>query len=371
MSNLQLSELVGKFDISLNIKNIAPFGNGHINDTFLVKSEPEEMPDYILQRKNHQIFKDVPGMMKNIVLTTGHIRNMLIAAGEKEVHRKVMTYIPATDGKMFVNDRDGNFWTLFLFIADSKSVENIQRPAQAFSAARAFGHFQQQLADLPGEELIETIPNFHNGISRLYDFQLSILKDLAGRVADNQLLIKKITDRSAEMTSLQRWLDDRSLPLRITHNDTKINNILFDQENNPLCVIDLDTVMPGSALYDFGDAIRTLGNRAPEDEPDLDKIAFNHEIFEAFAKGYLSEAKAFLTQKEIDHLAFSCRYMAWEQAMRFLTDYLNGDTYYKTDYPGHNLVRTKAQVRYLEVLEENKELMEKIVTEGVQTKTEG
>ena len=361
MNNPQFSELIHKFDIDLYIKEIAPYGNGHINDTFLVKTSPAKTPDYILQRKNHKIFKNVPGMMKNIVLTTNHIRNKLVSAGVNEVNRKVMTYLPAKDGQMFVNDDDGNFWTLFLFVADSFSVESIQKPEQAFSAARAFGHFQQQLADLPGEKLIETIPNFHNGISRLKDFQSAILKDIAGRVNDNQLLINKILDRSAEMTLLQRWLDNKTLPLRITHNDTKINNILFDQDNNTLCVIDLDTVMPGSALYDFGDAIRTLGNMAPEDEPDLGKIAFNKEIFEAFAHGYLSEARAFLTITEIDHLVFSCHYMAWEQAMRFLTDFLNGDVYYKTDYPGHNLVRTKAQIRYLEVLEENKEVMETVV----------
>lgn len=364
MNNPIFSELINKFNISIDINDIAPFGNGHINDTYLVKTNPPEAPDYMLQRKNHQIFKDVPGMMNNIVIATNHIRNKLIAAGEKEVDRKVMTYIPAKDGRMFVNDDSGNYWTLFLFIADCRVVESIQEPGQAYSAARAFGHFQQLLADLPGEKLIETIPNFHNGISRLFDFQLSILKDVAGRVNDNQLLINKIIERSAEMTLLQHWLDDHTLPLRITHNDTKINNILFDQDYNTLCIIDLDTVMPGSALYDFGDAIRTLGNTAPEDEPNLSKIAFNRDIYEAFAQGYLSEAKTFLTPKEIGHLAFSCRYMAWEQAMRFLTDYLNGDVYYKTDYPGHNLVRTNAQVRYLEVLEENKEVMEAIVNAG-------
>ena len=361
MSNPQFSKLIELFDINLNINEITAFGNGHINDTYLVKASSSESSDYILQRKNHKIFKNVPGMMNNIVISTNHIRNKLIAAGEKEVHRKVMTYIQAKDGKMFVNDDEGNFWTLFLFIADSCGVESIQNPEQAYSAARAFGHFQEQLSDLPGEKLIETIPNFHNGISRLNDFQIAVSKDLAGRVNDNQLIIDKILDRSSDMTSLQRKLDEKTLPLRITHNDTKINNILFDRDNNTLCVIDLDTVMPGSALYDFGDAIRTLGNTAPEDEPDLTKIKFNKEIFEAFAQGYLSEAKVFLNPLEIEYLAFSCRYMAWEQAMRFFTDYLNGDIYYKTDYQGHNLVRTKAQIRYLEVLEENSDLMEAIV----------
>jgi len=361
MNNTLLTELVSKFDIKLNINTIAPFGTGHINDTYLVRTNPPEAPDYILQRKNHKIFKNVAGMMKNIVITTNHIRTKLIAEGITEVDRKVMTYYAAKDGKMYVNDEEGNFWTMFLFIADCRVVENIQEPGQAFGAAQAFGHFQHQLADLPGEMLIETIPNFHNGISRLSNFQEAVLQDAAGRVNDNQLLINKILDRSSEMTGLQRGLDEKTLPLRITHNDTKINNILFDQDYHPLCIIDLDTVMPGSALYDFGDAIRTLGNTAPEDEPELNKIEFNRVIFEAFAQGYLSGAKVFLTPEEIGQLAFSCRYMAWEQAMRFLTDFLNGDTYYKTDYEGHNLVRTKAQVRYLEVLEENSHIMEEII----------
>jgi thiamine kinase-like enzyme len=250
---------------------------------------------------------------------------------------------------------------LFLFIPDSRGIEAIENPEQAYMAAQAFGYFQKLLSDLPGEELIETIPNFHNGISRLKDFQRSIDENIAGRVTETQELITKILNRAGEMTSLQRWLNDKSIPLRITHNDTKINNILFDDKDNALCVIDLDTVMPGSALYDFGDAIRTIGNKAPEDEPLLEKIQFNGVIFEAFAKGYLSEARSFLTQKETDNLAFSCLYMAWEQAMRFLTDYLNGDVYYKTSYPGHNLVRTKAQIRYLEILEENRILMEDII----------
>lgn len=361
MNKSSLSELAGKFKVELLIKDITPFGNGHINDTYLVTTSPVEAPDYILQRKNHKIFKDVPGMMKNVVITTGHIRQKLIDAGEKEADRKVMRYLESKDGQMFVNDEEGNFWTMFLFIADSFGVESIQKPEQAFSAARAFGHFQKQLSDLPGEQLIETIPNFHNGISRLNDFRTSVSNDLAGRVSENQIIINQILDRSVSMTSLQRALDDKSLPLRITHNDTKINNILFDRDNNTLCIIDLDTVMPGSALYDFGDAIRTLGNTAPEDEPDLSKIRFNREIYEAFTKGYLSEAKTFLLPMEVNYLAFSCRYMAWEQAMRFFTDYLNGDTYYKTDYQGHNLVRTKAQIRYLEVLEENSPIMEAIV----------
>jgi Ser/Thr protein kinase RdoA (MazF antagonist) len=364
MKTSTLSDLAQKFTVDMIIDNIKPFGNGYINDTFLITTIPSSAPDYILQRKNHQIFKNVAGMMDNIRITTNHIREQLVALGITEIERKVMTYYSAKNGNLYINDDEGNFWTLFLFIADSKSVESIENPAQAYSAARAFGHFQQQLADLPGEILIETIPNFHNGISRLNDFQEAIKQDLAGRVKDHPDIIEKIMSRSEQMTSLQRGLDSKTLPLRITHNDTKINNILFDQNNEPLCVIDLDTVMPGSALYDFGDAIRSIGNKAPEDEPDLSKIIFNTEIYTAFAQGYLSSVREFLTSEEINNLPFSCRYMAWEQAMRFFTDFINGDLYYKTAYPGHNLVRTKAQMRYLEVLEENRELMEEIVAKG-------
>jgi hypothetical protein len=361
MNDQIIRQLFNSFDVKAELLNWAPYGNGHINDTILIQTAPESSPNYILQRKNHLIFKNIPGMLNNIVKATDHIRQKLQSQGTYDVGRRVMTYYSSKDGKMFVNDEEGNYWTLFLFIPDSRGIEAIENPEQAYMAAQAFGYFQKQLSDLPGEELIETIPNFHNGISRLKDFQRSIDENKAGRVNETQELIAKILNRAGEMTSLQRWLDDKSIPLRITHNDTKINNILFDDKDNALCVIDLDTVMPGSALYDFGDAIRTIGNKAPEDEPALEKIQFNQEIYEAFAKGYLSEAKSFLIRKETENLAFSCLYMAWEQAMRFLTDYLNGDVYYKTAYPGHNLIRTKAQIRYLEILEENRVLMEDIV----------
>jgi hypothetical protein len=361
MKDKTIRQLFYSFVVKADILKWALYGNGHINDTILIQTTPETSPDYILQRKNHKIFKDVPGMLGNIVKATNHIRQKLISEGIKDIDRRVMTYYPAKDGEMFVRDEEGNYWTLFLFIRDSRGIEAIENPEQAFRAARAFGYFQKQLSDLPGEQLIETIPNFHNGISRLKDFQRSIDEDKAGRVEETQELIAKILNRAQEMTSLQKWLNEKLIPLRITHNDTKINNILFDDNDNALCIIDLDTVMPGSALYDFGDAIRTIGNKAPEDEPVPEKIQFNREIFEAFAKGYMSEAKSFLIQKETDNLAFSCLYMAWEQAMRFLTDYLNGDIYYKIAYPLHNLVRTKAQVRYMEVLEGNRSEMESII----------
>jgi hypothetical protein len=359
MDENKLMSLLDAFGMAVPVSEWKPFGHGHINDTYLIRT-PGKIPDFIIQRKNHLIFKNIAGMMNNIVLATTHVRKKLMAAGEVDIERKVMTYIPSANNHFFVKDEDGNFWTLFVFIKGSHGIEEVTHPAQAFSAGQAFGHFQKQLSDLPGSLLIETIPNFHNGKFRLGQFRDAIAADLAGRVKIMQPVIDNLLSRADEMTQLQDWIDSGELPLRVTHNDTKINNVLYDENDEILCIIDLDTVMPGSALFDFGDAIRTLGNTAAEDEPDLTKIDLNKQYYKSFAEGYLSESQDFLTLKERENLAFSCRYMAWEQSIRFLTDYLNGDTYYKIAYPEHNKVRTLAQLRYLEVMEENREFMTKI-----------
>ncbi len=351
--NDNLLKIFQQFTAQGQPAGIVPFGNGHINDTYRVQMVDPTAPGYILQRKNHAIFKDIPGMMQNILHVTEHIRKKLVAAGETEVDRKVMTYLPGKDNNYFVQDENGNFWTLFLFVRDSHGIEEVTNPTQAFSAGKAFGQFQLQLADLPGNLLIETIPNFHNGKFRYGQLLTAISENRAGRVEAMQPELDKLIARADEMVQLQEWIDNGELPLRITHNDTKINNVLYDEEDNILCIIDLDTVMPGSALFDFGDAIRTLGNTASEDEPQLEKINFNRDYYRAFAEGYLSESSRFLTEKERENLAFSCRYMVWEQSVRFLIDYLNGDIYYKIAYPEHNKVRTLAQIRYLEVMEQN------------------
>ena len=356
MNEQTIINLLAAFHLPVEVTGWKPFGHGHINDTYLVTT-PANVPDFILQRKNHLIFKDIPGMMNNIVLVTNHIRKKLLAVGEKDTDRKVMTYIPDAAGNYYVRDGEGNYWTLFLFVSDSHGIEEVTNPAQAYSAGRAFGYFQQQLSDLPGSHLIETIPNFHNGKFRLKQFKEAITANTAYRVAEMKPVIDKLMARAEEMTSLQDWLDKGKIPLRITHNDTKINNVLYDHDGNTLCIIDLDTVMPGSALFDFGDAIRTLGNTSSEDEPDLSKIGFNREYYRAFAEGYLSESSQFLTSFERENLAFSCQYLVWEQAIRFLADYLNGDTYYKIAYPEHNKVRALAQARYLDVMDENIEFM--------------
>jgi hypothetical protein len=359
MNEQKITGLLKAFSLPVEMTEWKPFGHGHINDTYLVKTAAH-VPDFILQRKNHLVFKNVPGMMNNIVMATNHIRKKLLAAGEPETDRKVMTYLSDAANNYYVCDDEGNFWTLFLFVKGSHGIEEVTNPSQAYSAGQAFGHFQYQLSDLPGNLMIETIPNFHNGKFRLQQFEDAIAGNAAGRVAGMKTVIDRILARAAEMTQLQDWLDKGEIPLRITHNDTKINNVLYDEQDNILCIIDLDTVMPGSALFDFGDAIRTLGNTASEDEPVLAKINFNREYYKAFAEGYLAESRKFLTDKEVENLAFSCQYMVWEQGMRFLTDYLNGDTYYKIAYPDHNRVRTLAQMRYLEVMDENIEFMKSV-----------
>jgi serine/threonine protein kinase len=300
-------------------------------------------------------------MLNNIRLVTDHIRAKLISAGEAEPDRKVMNYLSTSDGKQFVQDESGNYWTLFLFIRDSHGIEEVTLAEQALSSGKAFGKFQLQLSDLDGASLIETIPNFHNGKFRYQQFLEAISLDKAGRCAEMRQEIELLMQRAKEMLQLQDLLDNRKIPLRITHNDTKINNILYDPDDQILCIIDLDTVMPGTILFDFGDAIRTLCNSAAEDEPDLSKIGFKSDYFESFAKGYLSESSQFLTDLEKENLVFSCRYMVWEQTIRFLSDYLNGDSYYKISYPKHNKDRSLSQLRYLEVLEENVGLMQHIV----------
>jgi len=358
MTNEQIHQFLASFGRNDQVAEWKPFGHGHINDTFLIRTPGKEDPDFIMQRKNHHVFKNVPGMLNNILLVTDHIRKKLEMAGETEPDRKVMNYCMAPDGKSYVADEAGNFWTLFLFIRDSHGIEEVTHVDQAASAGKAFGRFQEQLSDLDSTQLIETIPNFHNGKFRHRQFSEAIALDAAGRCGKMKEEIAQLQRRSEEMLQLQNWLDSGVLPMRITHNDTKINNILYDKEGEILCIIDLDTVMPGSTLFDFGDAIRTLCNSAAEDEKELDKIHFQYDYFEAYARGYLSESRNFLAPLEMENLVYSCRYMVWEQAMRFLTDYLNGDTYYKISYPDHNLVRTMSQLRYLQVLEENAGIME-------------
>ncbi len=337
----QLKQIVGRFAVAGRVTDIRPLGNGLINDTFRVFTDGPD--DYVLQRINQSIFQDVDLLQHNIDCVTRHIRQKLVAAGEADIDRKVLRFLPErTTGKSFWTDGT-QWWRLSVFIRDALTFEAVT-PEYAGYAGVAFGQFEAMLADLP-DTLGEPIPDFHNMELRARQLHEAVAADAAGRLADPAVraLVDEVFAREAEMCKAERLFREGVLPKRICHCDTKVNNMLFDRDGSILCVIDLDTVMPSFVFSDFGDFLRTAANTGAEDDPDLDKVGFNMEIFRSFAKGYLSTAGAFLTPVERENLPFAATLFPYMQAVRFLADYLNGDTYYKIKYPEHNWIRTKAQ----------------------------
>ncbi len=361
MTDASLQEIASQFKISGTISGIKPFGNGHINDTLKIQTLEKESPDYILQRKNHLVFKDIPGMMENIVRVTNHIRKKLEKKNVEDISKKVITHIQCNDGNYYYKDAEGNFWTIFLFIPGSQSVEKIENYEHAYLAGKGFGKFQEQLADLPGKPLNETIVDFHNIEFRYRNFRKALEINYQNRAAKTQAEINFTLQHEAEMHTLINAQKAGEIPSRITHNDTKINNILFDKNGQILCVIDLDTVMPGLVHFDFGDAIRTAACTTEEDETDLEKITINLEIFEAFAKGFIEETKSFLTSKELDLFAHAAKFMTFIMGIRFLTDYLEGDVYYKIKHPDHNIERAKAQFKLVSEITKHEDEMKQII----------
>lgn len=347
----ELLDILAHFELPEKVVDAEPFGNGHINDTLRVTNEKGEVK-YVLQRINHLIFTNVDMLQNNVRKVTSHIRKKLEARGEADIDRKVLTFFLAKDGKPYYFDGE-NYWRVSLFIPRSVSYEEVT-PELSYEAGRAFGDFQAMLADLPEGALGETIPNFHNMEFRLQQFREAVADDKAGRVGEVEDLIDEIERRAEAMCIQERLYRDGKLKKRTNHCDTKVNNILFDaEEKKVLCVIDLDTVMPGFVLSDIGDFIRTAGNTGAEDDRNLERVGVNLPIFEAYTRGYMETAKAFLTDEEIRLLPYGGRLLTYMQTVRFLTDYLNGDTYYKIQYPEHNLVRTRAQFKLLQSLEEH------------------
>lgn len=358
-----VEEIIKKFEIRGEGFLCQPYGSGHINDTFLV-SNLSASPDYLLQRINHQVFTNVETLMNNIWRVTQHIKQKLALPDNKNSNFETITIIPAIQGKLYYQDEEGLFWRMQTFVSQSISYDVVRSEAQAFQAGKAFGKFQALLYDLPGEELKETIPDFHNMESRLEKFSHALEADLAGRRSSVEKEINFVLERQQEMLDMYKHIKNGDLPLRITHNDTKFNNVLLDKETQQaVCVIDLDTVMPGVVHFDFGDAVRTIANTAAEDEKDVEKIKVNLQFYEAFAKGYLQEAGFFLTDAEIDYLAFSCQYMTFIMGLRFLTDYLSGDIYYKIHHPEHNLQRVRAQFTLLTCMEKQYLTMHAIINQ--------
>ncbi len=357
-NNQKLIEITSHFITPIHHIEIKPLGAGHINDSFKVVNGNDE---YVLQRINHSIFKNVDQLQNNIQRVTTHTCKKLQESGETDINRKVLTLIPTHDGKLYFQDADGNYWRMTLYIKDSKSYDFIN-PDLAYRAGLAFGDFQWMLSDLPGEPLYETIPNFHNMEFRLEIFRESVKSDRAGRVKEVTDLIKEIENRAHDMCRAEQLHREGKLPKRINHCDTKVNNILFDSNDQVLCVVDLDTVMPGYVLSDFGDFIRSGANTGAEDDKNLENVNVNLDIFEAYTRGYLEKASKFLTDTEIENLAFGAKLLTYMQTVRFLTDYIDGDTYYKISYKNHNLVRSFAQFKLLLSMEENFDKMQKIVS---------
>lgn len=361
--NTDLTEIAGKFQLDGKIDEVTQLGEGFINDTFIIKTEGDS-PSYILQRKNKNVFSPIPAMMENIQKVCKHIKAKVEKAGGDPM-REAMTVIPAHDGKLYYHDKDDEYWAVSLFIDDTIAYDTAETPELAYAGGKGVGKFQSQVADLK-EPLTDILPGFHNIRIRFEQWDDVLQRDPVGRKAKVQEEIDWIDSRREEMLNFWNLVEDGTIPTRVSHNDTKINNILFDKNGEVLCVIDLDTVLNSTVLNDFGDAIRFYTNTGKEDDENLDNVTMDMEIFRAFAKGYLEEAASFLTEKELEYLAFSAKYITYEQVLRFLMDYIDGDNYYKTKSEDHNLVRTRAQYKLLTDMEEKFNAMNDAVKELVQ-----
>ena len=356
MNQEKLFEIASHFALEGAVASVEALGEGFINDTFVVKTEGSA-PNYILQRKNHIVFPDVPGMMDNIKAVTEHIK-----AKVTDPMRETLTVVPATDGKLYHKDGE-NYWAVCLFIPDTVTYDRADSTALAYQGGVGIGRFQALLADFD-KPLNETIKGFHNIRWRFEQWDATIAADPAGRVKDLQQEIEWVESRREEMLSFWSKVETGEIPTHVTHNDTKISNILFDRPTgNVLCAIDLDTVMSSTSLNDFGDAIRSYTNTGAEDDKCLDNVEMSIDMFRAYAEGYLSEQRDSMCASEKEWLAFAGRYITFEQVLRFLMDYIDGDKYYKIAYPDHNLVRTRAQYKLLQSMERQYEEMCRIVKE--------
>ena len=357
-----VNELVNAFVFDGEFVKSAQLFDGHINNTYVFDFEKDgETNRYLVQELNTYVFKQPEALMENVMGVTEHIRKKVIERGG-DVKRECLQVFPAKDGKPYYIDSEGKFWRCYNFITDAHSYPNVDCAETFCNAAKAFGEFQRTLADYPSETLVETIPNFHNTVSRFADFKKAVADNLSGRADQVKDEIEFVLAREKDCSVLLDLLNAGKLPLRVTHNDTKLNNVLFDNETNKgICVVDLDTVMPGLSLYDFGDSIRFGANTASEDEKDVSKVTLNLEYFKAYTYGYLSEAGESLTKEEINQLAFSAKLLTFECGMRFLGDFINGDVYFKTEYPEHNLVRSRTQLELVADIEQHLPEMQKIV----------
>lgn len=355
MKGYDLKEIISHFQVDTDI---VPYGEGHINDTYLADSSPYK---YILQKINHTIFKDPDSLMDNIVAVTDYLRGVITKEGG-DPDRETLTVIKTRDGKNLYRSPSGDYFRMYIFVDNTNVYQMVENKEQFYHAAKAFGKFQKQLSGFDAGRLSETIPEFHNTRSRFEQLKTAIAENKAGRLGEVQPEIEFALAREKEISTVVDALASGDLPLRVTHNDTKLNNVLFDKDSGEaICVIDLDTVMPGSLLYDYGDSIRFGASSGAEDETDLSKIYCDLELFDAFTRGFLEELSGSITPKEIELLPFSARLITYECGIRFLADYLNGDTYFKIHRPAHNLDRCRTQFKLVADMEKKAEQMNDIV----------
>jgi hypothetical protein len=342
-----------QFQICGQFRSGEPYGSGHINDTYcIVFDQAGTTTRYILQRINHGIFRRPVALMENIQRVTGHLAAKM--NNEPDVSRRALTLIPARNGLAYYCDEEGNYWRTYLFIERARSYDAVESPRQAFEAAKTYGHFQKLLSDLPAPRLHDTIPDFHHTPKRFAALVESIEKD----ALDRARLAKAEIEFALKRAPITNVLINADLPERVTHNDTKFNNVMLDDVTGEgICVVDLDTLMPGLALYDFGDMVRTTTSPTKEDECDLTKVKMQFPMYEALLRGYLASAGDFLTGAEKKLLAFSGKLITFEIGIRFLADFLDGDKYFKTHRDGHNLDRCRTQFKLIESIEAQEEQM--------------
>lgn len=355
--------IASQFQMEGTITEMEPFGSGHINDTYRITCNVGggKTKRYILQRMNHEIFKNPKELMENVLNVTSFLRDKIVADGGNP-DRKTLNVIQTKDGENYLKDIDGNYWRIYLFIEDAISFDVVEKPEDFYNSAVSFGNFQKMLSDYPAETLHETIVDFHNTVKRFGDFKKAVEADVCGRAKEVQEEIQFVLDREADTHIICDALAQKKIPLRVTHNDTKLNNIMMDKKTGKgICVIDLDTVMPGSALYDYGDSIRFGANTGEEDEKNLDLISLDLDLFDIYTKGFLEGCGGSLTKEEIELFPMGAKLMTFECGMRFLADYLEGDVYFKIQRPEHNLDRARTQFKLVADMEEKWEQMQQIV----------
>ena len=359
----RIKQIIPEFQFSGRYLNGEELHSGNINNTYhlIYQQKDGSLSHYTLQQINSYAFKNPAAVMRNIELVSNHMKSVMEDTGINP-DRRMLEIIPTKAGNTMLETGNGGFWRAYKYIDNATAYDKVTKPEHFYETGRAFGEFQRLLTDFPAEKLAETIPNFHNTQRRFYTFVAAIAEDKAGRVKELEEEIEFFFERRKMMSEIVKKTEAGILPIRVTHNDTKINNVMIDNETDKaICVIDLDTVMPGSALYDYGDAIRSGANTAAEDEPDTSKISLDLNLFEQFTRGFLSEVHDILTDEEIKLLPLSIKVIACELAMRFLTDYIDGDLYFKVRSPEHNLIRAHAQMKLLTDVEAKFDMLNEMV----------